>query len=159
MATYAVGKALYAQGSHEVKEYQEADSQSFKIGEFVYLSSGLATEVATDGTTVLGMALADATNVTSGHIQIPVLLAKPDTVFSMSCVSDGTAAATAAAYIGENYGIYGDTSNSIATCNINETSNISLRCVGLDPRHVVTDTGGRLLVKVITTTSQWDTAG
>ena len=73
--------------------YSEADSQSFKAGQFVYFNSGAVT-VAADGTVaVAGIALKDATNVSSssGNIVIPVQLLTPeDEVLIQVCNVSGT---------------------------------------------------------------------
>ncbi len=59
--------------------YSEANSQSFKAGEFVYFVSGAVT-VATDGgdAPIAGIALKDGTNVSSGNIVIPVQIINQD---------------------------------------------------------------------------------
>lgn len=58
--------------------YAEANSQSFKAGELVAFSSGTVTASTTGDLPVAGIALADATNVTSGNATIPVMLLNPD---------------------------------------------------------------------------------
>ena len=73
--------------------YSEANSQSFKAGQFVYFNAGAVT-VAADGTVaVAGIALKDATNVSSssGNIVIPVQLLTPeDEVLIQVCNVSGT---------------------------------------------------------------------
>jgi hypothetical protein len=57
----------------------EANSQSFKAGQLVYSNAGAITLVADGGTTpVLGIAQIDATTVSTGNIEIPVMLIRPD---------------------------------------------------------------------------------
>ena len=43
-------------GSPAIKKFPDASTQSFQKGQLVYLASGKVTAVATDGTTVLGIA-------------------------------------------------------------------------------------------------------
>lgn len=56
----------------------EANSQSFKAGEFVYFNSGAVTVAAVGDVPVAGIALTDATNVSTGNITIPVQILGPD---------------------------------------------------------------------------------
>lgn len=51
----------------------EANSQSFKAGSLVYLNSGAVTAAA-EGGPILGIAMKDATNVSSDNIEIPVMI-------------------------------------------------------------------------------------
>jgi len=67
----------------------EADSQSFKAGELVYLSSGAVTVYAGRDAPVFGIALKDGTNVTSGNTEIPVALIRPDDMVLIQ-VEDGS---------------------------------------------------------------------
>ena len=55
----------------------EANSQTFKAGHFVYLNSGAVTYYPGGDIPVAGVALKDATNVTSGNIAIPILALEP----------------------------------------------------------------------------------
>jgi len=91
---------------HPVYGILEADSQSFKAGELVYLSSGAATVCASDATKVYGIALKDATNVTSGNIEIPILPIYPQDDLIMQVSSGGTVeAANTTCTPGTNYGL------------------------------------------------------
>lgn len=58
--------------------YLEANSQSFKAGQFVYVNSGAVTVSADGDVPVMGIALADATNVSSGNIAVAVQVLGPD---------------------------------------------------------------------------------
>ena len=69
----------------------EGNSQSFKAGQFVYLSSGAVTAVPTGNYSVFGIAQKDATNVSSGNIEIPVQRIRPDDVVLIQvCNNSGT---------------------------------------------------------------------
>jgi len=70
--------------------YLEANSQTFKAGQFVYLTSGTVTVSADGDVPVMGIALADATNVTSLNATIPVQVLGPDDeVLIQVCTSAG----------------------------------------------------------------------
>lgn len=75
-----------------VSHFYEADSMSFKKGELVYLSSGAVTNCADDAVVIAGQALADATNVTSGNIIIPIRVIKPGDVWMIRCYDTSDAA-------------------------------------------------------------------
>lgn len=64
-----------------VLAFREADSQTFKAGDLVFLSAGLLTICGPDPAVILGIALEDATNVTSGHKYLKVNVIRPDDVF------------------------------------------------------------------------------
>jgi len=66
-----------------IHTYPEAASQSFKKGQFVYLASGAVTVVATDGTTIMGIALDDATGTTGSDIHVQIV--QPDDVVRIRC--------------------------------------------------------------------------
>lgn len=73
-----------------VYDAYEANSQSFLAGQFVYSNAGAITVSADGDVPVLGIALKDATNVTSGNIEIPVALIGPDDeVLIQVCTSAG----------------------------------------------------------------------
>jgi len=94
-------------GSPPLMWIREANSQSFKIGQFVYQVDGYATVVATDGVVILGMALADATNVTSGHIMIPVIVACDDVIYGGNIYHATKASAVVTQVsVGTKYGLY-----------------------------------------------------
>jgi hypothetical protein len=70
--------------------YAEANSQTFKAGQFVYFTSGTVTVSADGDVPVMGIALVDATNVTSGNATIPVMVLGPDDeVLIQVCTSAG----------------------------------------------------------------------
>ena len=71
--------------------YLEANSQSFKAGQFVYINSGAVTVTADGNTPVMGIALADATNVSTGNATIPVqVLGLDDEVLIQVCNVSGS---------------------------------------------------------------------
>ena len=68
----------------------EADSQTFKAGQFVYSNAGAITVSADGDVPVLGIALADATNVTTGNAVIPVQVIGPDDEVLIQVSTGGT---------------------------------------------------------------------
>ena len=58
--------------------YSEANSQSFKAGEPVYFASGGVTVAAVGDVPLAGIALKDATNVSTGNVVIQVQIIGPD---------------------------------------------------------------------------------
>ena len=62
----------------------EADSQSFKAGHFVYLVSSALTLYPGGDIPVYGIALKDATTVSTGHIEIPVQTIHPGDLVSIT---------------------------------------------------------------------------
>ena len=75
--------------------YSEGNSQSFKAGELVYFSSGAVTVAAVGDVPVAGIAMTDATNVSTGNITIPVQLLGPDDEIYIK-VQDGSGSGEAA---------------------------------------------------------------
>ena len=72
-----------------VQNLLEANSQSFKAGELVQLASGAVSVAAAGDAPVMGIALADATNVSASNASIPVMIIKPDDEVFIQ-VSDGS---------------------------------------------------------------------
>lgn len=83
-----------------IRKFQEANSQTFKRGDFVYLSSGQLTICGTDPGAVLGIAMEDATNVTSGNAMIQTLILTRDTEICLQYYHATAASATYSDYSG-----------------------------------------------------------
>jgi hypothetical protein len=83
----------------------EAASQSFKAGNFVYLVSAAATLYPGGDLPLFGIALKDATNVSSGMIEIPIMQVTPDNVVSITVATsaDVPEAADTTCAIGTTY--------------------------------------------------------
>lgn len=86
-----------------IRSYREADSQSFSKGDFVYLSSGYLTIAADDASRLLGMALEDATSVTTGHKYIDVMVFRPGDEWAIRTYSGTTATKFTHANLGIKY--------------------------------------------------------
>jgi len=86
----------YYSGPVNIVSALEANSQSFVAGDLLYLNSGAATIATTSQETqIFGIALKDATNVTTGNAAIPIQVICPETLF-IAQLDD----ATAVAYVG-----------------------------------------------------------
>jgi len=85
-------------------DIDEANSQSFKAGQLVYNSSGITAYVGGDAP-VLGIALKDATNVSSGNIEIPVMVIDPQDIVLLTTATsaDVVEAANTTCAIGTSY--------------------------------------------------------
>lgn len=131
------------------RSYPEAASQTFKRGDFVFLSGGKVTICADDqaastgaGTNgILGIADQDATGVTD--TPIICVEASPDVVFVVNNKST-----TAVADVGKQAQL--DLTSSNWTIDVTDNTGGQVSIVGLDPRDTVGDTNGRLLVTVLT---------
>jgi len=84
-----------------IREYLEGSSETFKKGDLVIMDRSEDGVVALAGTngvptarTFLGIAMDDASNVTSGFKSIPVLLPQGSDVFSAAVASDEDTAVT-----------------------------------------------------------------
>lgn len=86
----------------------EANSQSFKAGQLVFAAAGAAggqiTVCPSDATRILGIAQKDATNVTSGNIEIPVMIIKPGDQLAIKVRNGATDTASNTLYEGLRYG-------------------------------------------------------
>ena len=83
----------------------EANSQTFKAGHLVYLVSAAATLYPGGDIPVYGIAMKDATNVTSGNIEIPIQVITPDdlVVFNVATSADVLQAANTTCAVGTTY--------------------------------------------------------
>ena len=99
-------------GIPHIVDILEANSQSFKAGQLVFdagaSANGQATVWAESGSNpVLGIAQVDATNVSSGNINIPVEVIKPGDRVAIQCYDTSDAAKKAASNFlkGKSYGL------------------------------------------------------
>jgi len=83
----------------------EANSQTFKAGHFVYLATAAATLYPGGDTPLYGIAMKDATNVTSGNIEIPIMVISPDdeVAINVATSSDVLQAANTTCAVGTDY--------------------------------------------------------
>jgi hypothetical protein len=103
--------------------YSEANSQSFKAGQFVVMSSGAVSVGAAGDSPIFGIALADATSVSSGNIVIPVeVINQDDDVLIQVAASGGTVeAANTTCVPGVAYDI--QVASNHCTINSSDTTN------------------------------------
>jgi hypothetical protein len=92
-------------GNPIIREYLEANSQTFKVGQLVYLASGAVTATASDGI-ILGIALDPGTNVTSLNTKIRVMIIRPEDEIKIYVTTAGTATRPSAANLGIGYSSY-----------------------------------------------------
>jgi len=132
----------------------EAASQSFKIGQPVYLVAGLVTACASDGVVIYGIALQDATGTPGSKIDVQV---DDGTLVLRGNVYHSTAesAVTAVANRGVKYALY--VSGNLAHVDIGDTDNDAIVIISLDQSEVG-DTYGRCNFKFITAVLQSDAA-
>jgi hypothetical protein len=126
--------------------HREADSQTFKRGQLVYLSGGYVTECASDAVLFTGIAGADATNVLAAWTDIPVFHIADDTEIYLCVINNVTAAAGMETHKGAFYGL-----TTATNINYLDYSEVTAK-----PFHVIdkwefdawTDTGCRYVVKI-----------
>lgn len=108
----------------------EANSQSFKAGALVYSNSGAVTIAAVGDVPVLGIALKDATNVTSGNVEIPVLCFNADSEILIQASPNGTTFETAntTCKVGTAYDF--NVTNGTFTIDSSDTTNPKMVVVG-----------------------------
>ncbi|MCD4785363.1 MAG: hypothetical protein K8T10_16210 [Candidatus Eremiobacteraeota bacterium] len=137
--------------SPEVKVFPEAASQSFKAGEFVYLVSGKVTVCASNGTVILGMAVADASGTTDEDCA--VYIANGDTVFEANIYhSTVGSAVTAITDVGVCYALL--VSSNKHYVDKEDTDNDAFQVRRISPKDIVGDTYGRVEFQVIASVRQ-----
>jgi hypothetical protein len=105
----------------------ETNSSSFKAGQWVVDDGDAApgtaciTAVATSGTLVLGIAMKDATSVTTGNIEIPVMEINPGDELIMPCTASGTDKSSASFLTSKKYGLY--VASNIVYADYDNTTN------------------------------------
>lgn len=102
-----------------IAHYPEAASQSFTIGELVYLASGAVTACATDTAQILGIALSAASGTTG--TDIPVEIIRPDDIVRIRCTNNGTDTTCENLVRGVGYGLY--VASNVAYVDKNDTTN------------------------------------
>jgi len=136
-----------------VRYYPEAASQSFKAGQFVYLNGGKVTICADDATTILGMAVRDASGTTDKAC--PVYIANPDTIFEANVYhSDEASAVTAITQVGTVYALQVDDTTGYNYVDIEDTTNKAYQVIDLSPKDEAGDKYGRVHFQVIDSVAQ-----
>jgi hypothetical protein len=130
----------------ELMTLPEAASQSFKKGELVYLVSGAVTVCAADATAIYGIAMEDASGVTSADIVIQPIT--PDCIVRMRLTQNGTDALTSDtdADIGVAFATY--VASNVHYADLNDTGNDAfiLRKAVKDPTGAATYWGDFIIV-------------
>lgn len=134
-----------------IRYYPEAASQSFKAGQFVYLSSGKVTVCSDDASSILGLAVSDATGVTDS--ECAVYIANTDTIFEGNVYhSTPASAVTAITQVGEQYAL--KVLSNKCYVDIEDTSHDAFQIVSLSERDAVGDQYGRVQFQVIDSVAQ-----
>lgn len=105
--------------------YLEANNQSFKAGSPVYFNAGAVTASVGGTTPVAGFAMVAGTNVSSGNIEIPVMVPLADSELYIQVSSGGTLEATADTTCtpGVAYDMVLDSNSEYATLDSADTTN------------------------------------
>jgi len=111
------------QGGPLIRSFLEADSQTFKAGQLVYLNSNgkYITAAASNATTVLGIAKKDATNVSTGHIYIPVEIIRPGDEIEIDVLLTATDADAAETQLLQNFAL--DVTSNQCKLDLDDTGN------------------------------------
>ena len=110
---------------HIIYGSAEANSQSFKAGALVYSNAGAITIAAVGDVPFLGIAMKDATNVTSSNIDIPVMLITGENTVRM-LVQDGSGnleAADTTCVAGTAYDFEVDSTDGYFAIDSSDTTN------------------------------------
>jgi hypothetical protein len=111
-----------------LSSFPEADSAAYKTGQFVYLSSGAITEVATDGTKILGIVLDDGNNTSSASATHQVEIIDPEALLKVPTTSAGTATLCTSFVQGVSYGLH--VASNVSYADKADTTNDALVYVG-----------------------------
>ena len=105
----------------------EANSQSFKAGHFVYLNAGAVTYYPGGDVPIAGIALKDATTVSSGNIEIPVQVIGPndEVLVQVATASDVVEAADTTCVVNVAY----DTNADVAEPSYVDSSDTTNPCL------------------------------
>jgi hypothetical protein len=148
---FALGIAkTYHDGPPNVFHAPEAASQTFLLGELVYLVAGKVTECGANPNEILGVALTAASGTTDTDIAVG--LATADTVFVGNINGTGV---TAVAQVGARLGVT-LASNKWHVDSTKTGTTARVIVVGLDTRDAVGDTAGRVHFVVLGNHRQFD---
>jgi hypothetical protein len=158
MATISLQSAKAVGQNINYLTFPEAESQTFKRGQFVYLSSGYVTACADDAVSILGMAAEDANDDSAaGTHEISVALAESHAIFEAN-VYHGTPASAVTAITtpcnGANSVFALQVDSNKCYVDLEDTGHDAFLVIGLSPKDAVGDTYGRVLFKVIPSASQ-----
>jgi hypothetical protein len=139
--------------SPQIRHFPEADEQSFKTGQFVYLVDGKVTVCPSDPTAVLGMSAHDASGVEDEDVAVHVI--NGDTEFEVNVYYDGDGDdddKVEITAIGNVFGMI--VSENKCYCDISDTDNKVFIVKNISIRDRAGDVYGRVVVDVITSVSQ-----
>lgn len=141
MATVNLQAIQLVGGCADIRTYPEAASQTFKKGALVQFSSGKVAVADADETTIVGVALHDASGTTDSDVQ--VALANEHNIFVANVYHATPASSVTAA--GDRHKKYGvEAVGDNWHVSLADTSNNRVRIIDLDRRDAVGDTNGRV---------------
>ena len=144
---YRRPQVLFHLGAEKAASFDgvEAASQSYKVGDVLYVASGKLTICATNPTSIVGIAAEPASGTTD---KSRVFYPAKGLVFSIP-VTHGTPASAVTAYslIGNTYNL--KLAGGYWFCDIQNNNATAVQVVGLDKGDAVGDRYGRVLVTFI----------
>jgi len=169
MATQATRGLRYS-GDGIVEEFydsniKEANTQSFVQGDLVTVTPGTGTVAifAADGIHIGGIALTNATNVSSGNVAIRIQKILPGEYYIANVYNGGSATTTAITQLGKCYGLVKvsagvwavDTNlSTITSCNVQVVGFVygpDIDSSGAPYNKALGDTAGEVYIKFMTT--------
>lgn len=140
-------------GDWRIRRFPEAAGQSFKRNQPIYLVAGKVTVVATDGTSIAGIALEDASGTTNNQI----LIAIPEpgaTLISSVYHSTEASAITVITQPGSRFGLKVDSNKGYV--DIEDTSNKAflVKDIVLPVGHTLGDVYGYLEFEILDEVNQ-----
>ena len=88
------------------RKYTEANTQTYLVGELVYLVSGAVTVCGTAATKILGIVHNAGSNVSSSNPLVTVEEIHPGDILQMRLTDNGSATTSASFTVGQTYGTY-----------------------------------------------------
>lgn len=155
----------------EIRYYPMAASQTFKKGEFVYITAtGYLTVCAASPAGIAGMAMAGAadcangasglsnplpsgTTLTTTGVACPITIAKRGQQFTLNITSGGSTTTTSKNQVGKKHNLY--VASNIHYYDMASATAVLL-CDALAPENVEGDTTGRVIVEVCSAYAQLD---
>ena len=139
--------------SPQIRYFPEADAQTFKTGQFVYLVDGKVTACPSDPTAVLGMAAHDANESEDADVAVHVI--NGDTEFEVNVYHDDTGESDNEIAVTHTGGVYGMiVVDNKCYCDISDTENKVFIVKSISIRDKAGDVYGRAVVDVIPSISQ-----
>lgn len=139
-------------GAPQIQWYKEGTSQSFKAGQPVVKSSQVVTACTSDATSILGIAVADATGTTNADC--PVYVANRDTIFEGNVYHSTPASAVTAETVKETkWALY--VASNKGHVDIEDSSHDAIQVLDISPKDALGDIYGRVHFMFLEAASQY----